>query len=85
MFSFDVCKKIVYALEQAAARWCRGEAVSDGLTEALVIIPAYNATATIRETIESVVEQPVADNISIEIIVCDDCSTDDTRKLVELR
>ncbi len=36
MFSFDVCKKIVYALEQAAsARWYRGEAVSDGLTEAL--------------------------------------------------
>ena len=49
-----------------------------------VIIPAYNATATIRETIESVTSQPVADNISIEIIVCDDCSTDDTRKLVEL-
>ena len=49
-----------------------------------VIIPAYNAANTIRETIESVASQPFPDTIVVEVLVADDGSTDDTRKLVEL-
>ncbi|MGR7920571.1 glycosyltransferase family 2 protein [Zobellella denitrificans] len=44
-----------------------------------VIIPAYNAQRVIGRTIQSVVEQTFTD---WEIIVIDDHSTDDTRKIV---
>jgi len=49
-----------------------------------VIIPAYNAANTIRETIESVASQPFPETIVVEVLVADDGSTDDTRRLVEL-
>jgi glycosyltransferase involved in cell wall biosynthesis len=45
-----------------------------------VIIPAYNAEATIRETIESVRQQTLSD---LEIIVVDDGSTDGTLRQVQ--
>ncbi len=45
-----------------------------------VVIPAFNAEAFIRETIESVKAQTVA---GVEVIVVDDGSTDRTREEVE--
>lgn len=44
-----------------------------------VIIPAYNAAATIAEAIGSVQAQRLAD---LEILVVDDCSTDSTAAIV---
>jgi glycosyltransferase involved in cell wall biosynthesis len=45
-----------------------------------VVMPAYNSAATIRTAIGSVLTQTRAD---LELIVCDDGSTDATPKLVE--
>jgi glycosyltransferase involved in cell wall biosynthesis len=44
-----------------------------------IVIPAYNAAATIRATIESVIAQTFRD---IEVIVVDDGSTDRTCEIV---
>lgn len=44
-----------------------------------VVIAAYNAAATIGETLDSVLAQTHAD---IEVIVCDDASTDGTADIV---
>ncbi len=44
-----------------------------------VIMPAYNAAPFIEEAIASVMAQTVTD---WELIVIDDCSTDDTRRIV---
>jgi predicted O-methyltransferase YrrM len=44
-----------------------------------VLVPAYNAAATILDSLESVLAQ---DGVTIEVCVCDDCSTDDTAALV---
>ena len=44
-----------------------------------VIIPTFNADEFISETIQSVLNQSHAD---LEVIVVDDCSTDDTVKIV---
>ncbi|MBW3197571.1 glycosyltransferase family 2 protein [Marinobacter nauticus] len=44
-----------------------------------VVMPAYNASAFIAETIQSVLGQSVED---WELIVVDDCSTDSTREVV---
>ena len=45
-----------------------------------VIIPTYNRSDTLVKSVESVIQQ-MYDNI--EIIVVDDCSTDDTKQVVE--
>src|SRR6476646_2026610 len=45
-----------------------------------IIIPAFNAQATIEETIASVQNQTFSD---FEIIVIDDGSTDDTLRIVQ--
>ena len=47
-----------------------------------VIIPAYNAQATIYRCLDSVYALPVAEE-DFEVIVIDDCSTDNTVSLVE--
>lgn len=46
-----------------------------------VIIPAYNEAETIKETIEHVFELDYPN--MLEVIVVNDCSTDNTRKVVE--
>jgi succinoglycan biosynthesis protein ExoO len=45
-----------------------------------VVIPAFNATATINEAIASVLAQTYT---NLEVIVCNDASTDDTADIVE--
>jgi len=45
-----------------------------------VIMPAYNAERTIKEAIESVLNQTYSD---FELIVINDCSTDATKTIVE--
>lgn len=45
-----------------------------------VIMPAYNAAPFIEEAINSVISQTVTD---WELLVIDDCSTDDTSRIVE--
>lgn len=45
-----------------------------------VIIPNYNHAPYLRERIESVVRQKFDD---IEVIILDDCSTDDSRAIIE--
>ena len=45
-----------------------------------VIIPAYNAAAYIRESVGSIIQQTYK---NIEILIIDDCSTDDTLSIVK--
>ena len=45
-----------------------------------VCIPTYNASGFIKETIKSVLDSSYS---NLELIVNDDCSVDDTKKLVE--
>ncbi|RYZ21518.1 MAG: glycosyltransferase [Chitinophagaceae bacterium] len=45
-----------------------------------VVMPVYNASAFLREAIDSVVRQTFTD---WELIVVDDCSTDNSRQIVE--
>lgn len=46
-----------------------------------VIIPSYNRANTVGETIESIVAQKV--DADIEIVIGDDCSTDNAREVLE--
>ncbi|TYA88394.1 glycosyltransferase family 2 protein, partial [Seonamhaeicola marinus] len=45
-----------------------------------VVLPVYNVAPFIREAIDSVLNQTVQD---FEVLVIDDCSTDDTLKVVK--
>jgi glycosyltransferase involved in cell wall biosynthesis len=45
-----------------------------------VCIPVYNCNMHIGEAIESVLSQTFRD---FELVICDDCSTDDTRSIIE--
>lgn len=46
-----------------------------------IITPSYNSQKFIRETVESVISQK--GDFSIEYIIVDNCSTDQTRQIVE--
>lgn len=43
-----------------------------------IIIPAYNEASTITQILNKVIEAPLPNSIKKEILVIDDCSTDDT-------
>ena len=45
-----------------------------------VLMPAYNASLYIKEAIESVLSQTFTD---FELIIVDDCSTDDTWNVIK--
>jgi glycosyltransferase involved in cell wall biosynthesis len=49
-----------------------------------VIIPAYNETETICQLLEKVLDVTLVKEIEKEIIIVNDCSTDDTKNVVEL-
>lgn len=44
-----------------------------------VLIPAYNASKTIEKAVLSALQQ---DGVTVEVVVCDDASTDDTGSIV---
>lgn len=52
----------------------------DAMTTLSVIIPAYNASKTIRETLDSVAAQTVP---PLEVVVVDDGSSDDTATIAD--
>ena len=45
-----------------------------------IVIPSYNRANTVAETIESIINQQV--NAEIEIVIGDDCSTDNAREVL---
>lgn len=48
-----------------------------------VIIPSYNRANTVGETIESIVSQNgIGDKYNLEIVIGDDCSTDNAREVL---
>jgi len=49
------------------------------MTKISVVIPTYNRAATLLPAVKSVLRQTVAD---LEVLVCDDGSTDDSEKLI---
>ena len=51
---------------------------TDLMKKVSVIVPMYNASDTIEECIESLIGQTIFDEM--ELILTDDCSTDDTLK-----
>jgi len=48
-----------------------------------ILIPAYNEAATIHLILEKIISVKLPDNISKEIIIVNDCSTDGTKESVE--
>ncbi|MEO0758275.1 MAG: glycosyltransferase family 2 protein [Cyanobacteria bacterium J06648_16] len=57
-----------------------------GLTEPTtlsVVIPAYNEAVNIADCIQAVLANDLSDNISLQLIVADDESTDDTMPLAQ--
>lgn len=48
-----------------------------------VIIPAYNAEATIERAVRSALDQQLPEGYGLQVIVVDDCSRDQTVMLVE--
>ncbi|TVR17352.1 MAG: glycosyltransferase family 2 protein [Balneolaceae bacterium] len=49
-----------------------------------IIIPAYNEAATIRTLLEKVKSVELLDDINKEIIIINDCSTDETGDIIDL-
>jgi glycosyltransferase involved in cell wall biosynthesis len=48
-----------------------------------IIMPVYNEAATIREAIRQVQLAVLPDNLERELVVVDDCSTDDSRTILQ--
>jgi len=48
-----------------------------------ILIPAYNEASTILKVLQTVENVKLINNIQKEIIVVNDCSTDNTKELVE--
>jgi glycosyltransferase involved in cell wall biosynthesis len=56
-----------------AEKYCQRPAVS-------VVIPSYNRAGTVRETINSIINQQC--DFEFEIVIGDDCSTDNSREVL---
>ncbi|XP_076272113.1 queuosine-tRNA galactosyltransferase-like [Rhynchophorus ferrugineus] len=48
-----------------------------------IIVPTYNGSPWIKRCFDSVLKQTAIGAINLEICVCDDCSSDDTPKLLK--
>jgi len=48
-----------------------------------LVVPSYNGSATVFETLQNLVAQRLLDGWTLEVIVSDDCSSDDTCAEVE--
>lgn len=48
-----------------------------------ILIPAYNEAKTIHEILDKVLEVKLLNGLQKEIVIVNDCSTDDTQKVVE--
>jgi glycosyltransferase involved in cell wall biosynthesis len=48
-----------------------------------IIIPAYNEAATIHLILDKIKNVEITNSIAKEIIIIDDCSTDDTKNVIE--
>jgi glycosyltransferase involved in cell wall biosynthesis len=48
-----------------------------------IIVPAYNEAATISNILDKLIHLSLINNINKEIIVVNDCSTDNTGEVVE--
>ena len=53
--------------------------VEENIVKKLIIIPAYNESASIENTIKSIEEEAP----EFDYIVINDCSTDNTREILE--
>ena len=69
-----VCGETIVVKQHASARKREAPLVS-------IITPAYNAARTIEKTLDSILAQSI-DSSKIEIIVVNDCSTDETADIV---
>ncbi|MEI6043656.1 MAG: glycosyltransferase family A protein, partial [Chloroflexota bacterium] len=49
---------------------------------ATVVVPAYNAAATLTKCLDSLIAQEIRPNLKLEIVVVDDGSTDQTATIV---
>ncbi len=56
--------------------------IDKGLLSVTVVIPAYNEESCIRQCLEALVQQDYPREL-VEIIVVDDCSTDNTRAIAK--
>lgn len=54
------------------------------ITKLSIIIPAYNESQTIRDVLQKVVDLSLVNEIEKEIIVINDCSTDNTAQQIDL-
>jgi len=50
------------------------------MNDICVVVPCYNSQSKILETIDSLISQA---NVSFEMVFVDDCSEDDTVKIIE--
>ena len=48
-----------------------------------VVIPNYNGTTLLVEVLDSLYESLIASTLAYEIIICDDCSTDNSVELIK--
>ena len=71
---------MVESLKEAGRNTPSAENLTAAMPLVTVIIPTWNRAASLRKAIESAIAQT---GVSIEILVCDDGSTDGSREVVE--
>lgn len=66
-------------MNQLPVNNAKGKVHLEGGVEVSVVVPAYNAARYLSQTIDSMLAQ---EGVSLELIIVDDCSTDDTAAVV---